>query len=219
MKVSEIYNKFGVSPNLQEHMFRVCGIVSVIQKHWNGEENMDWDLTKKMALIHDLGNIVKFDFDKYPEFLGDERINIDSWKKVQSEMVQKYGSDDNEATKKMLIEIGVEPEMVNIIFNKRFLNSIETEKSDNLSLKVLYYADLRALPLNIGSLEERLNDIRKRYDPIYTSRPDFEDLVNACHEIEKEVQKNINIDVNEMDNITINNEIAADSVNWKNVEV
>ena len=75
MKVVEVYKKFGIPPNLQEHMLRVFEVTSYIEKHWKGE-TVDWDLAKKIALLHDLGNVVKFDFDKHPEFLGSEPMFV-----------------------------------------------------------------------------------------------------------------------------------------------
>ena len=196
MKIIDIYEKFGVPPNLQDHMLRVCGIVEYIEKHWVGK-TVDWNSTKRIALLHDLGNIVKFDFDKHPEFLGEEQKNIEHWKIVQSEIVQKYGVDDDEVTKKMLIELGVDGESIEIIFSKRFGNSVEVKNSDNWVLKVMYYADLRTLPFGIGSLESRISDIKDRM-PKYTNRPDFESLVDACRDIEKQLQPKINISVSEI---------------------
>ena len=49
-----------------------------------------------MALLHDLGNIVKFDLEKYPDFLGKEKPRLEYWKKVQKEVREKYGSDDHD---------------------------------------------------------------------------------------------------------------------------
>jgi len=219
MKISEIYKKFGVSPNLQEHMERAFGVVSLIEKHWKGQEKVDWDLTKKMALLHDLGNIVKFDFEKHPEFLGSERANIEYWKKIQAEMVGKYGSDDNEATKIMLMEIGIDQNVVDMIFTKRFTHSVETEKSSSWLLKILYYADLRALPLGIGTLEERLDDIRERYNPIYTCRPDFENLLEACRKIEKEIHDNLDFSVNDINNESVNQELITSKLSIENTEI
>lgn len=197
--VEEIYKKFGIPPNLQEHMQRVFGIVSFIEQHWkNKEAVVDWDMLKRAALLHDLGNIVRFDFDKHPEFLGKEQKNVESWKKKQKEVIKDYGSDDHLATESMLREINTEPQIINIIQKKSFGNSIAIINSDNWPLKILYYADLRTLPWGIGTLEERITDIRERM-PKYTSRPDFEDLVNASREIEKQIQGNLKISVVEID--------------------
>ncbi|MFA6501864.1 MAG: HD domain-containing protein [Parachlamydiales bacterium] len=218
MKISEIYKKFGVSPNLQEHMERVFGVVSLIEKHWKGAEIVNWNLTKKMALVHDIGNVVKFDFINHPEFLEDEQKNIEYWKRVQAEMIARYGSDDNEATKMILTELGIEPKIVEDVYNKRFVNSVHTSQSGSMSLKILYYGDLRALPLGIGTLEERIGEIRKRYTN-YASRSDFEDLVNACNKIEKEIQGKVDFSVNEIDNKSINQALLTDKFLIENTEL
>jgi len=203
MKVIDIYKKFGIPPNLQEHMFRVWGIVSFVEKHWdNADTIVDWNSLKRAALLHDLGNVVKFDLDKHPEFLGKEQSNIGHWKNVQKSIIEKYGSDDHEATEKMLKEIYVSQEILEVIQNKSFGNSVATKNSNNWPLKILYYADLRTLPLGIGTLKERISDVRKRM-PKYTSRPDFEDLVSACKEIEKQIQDNLDIAVSEINDQAI----------------
>lgn len=203
MKVTEIYKKFGIPPNLQEHMFRVWGVVSFIEKHWNDSEiKVDWDLVKKAALLHDLGNVVRFDFNKHPEFLGKEQVNVDHWKDIQKKVIGSYGSDDHEATKKMLKEIGAAQEMVDIIQEKSFGNSVTIKDSDNWPLKILYYADIRTLPGGIGTLEERIADVRERM-PKYTSRTDFEDLVEACREVERQIQEYLNVPVSEINDDTI----------------
>ena len=108
MKLGEVYKKFGSPPNLQEHMLRVCGVTSYICEHWIGKEEFDWEKVRKISLLHDVGNIVKFDFDKYPQFLGDELKNIEYWRGTQKKIIEKYGNDDHDATKNMLLEIGVE---------------------------------------------------------------------------------------------------------------
>lgn len=130
MKINEVYKKFGTPPNLKEHMIRVCGIVSLLENNWKGEQ-VDWILTKKIALLHDLGNVVRFDLDSYSEFLGNEQKNVEKWKVIQDEVIKKYGTDDHEATQKMLNEIGLEQDAIETILNKSFGNVIFTMKSNN----------------------------------------------------------------------------------------
>lgn len=173
-------------------MLRVASLVQFLEKHWVGEIKVDWDFVTEVALLHDLGNIVKFDFDKHPEFLGQESNNIDYWRKQQSAVIEKYGSDDDKATKQMLSELGLDGQISELIYDKRFGNTFEIEKSTNWELKILYYADLRTLPNGIGSLQARLEDIRQRMSK-YTSRPDFEDLVRSCLNIGRQVERNLDI--------------------------
>jgi len=211
MKISEIYSKFGIPPNLQEHMFRVFGVVCFLEKSWRGE-NLDWVQIKKLALLHDLGNVVKFDLDKHPEFLGKvEQANVGFWKEQQKKVIDKYGKDDHEVTNKMLEELGIDKEMIKIILSKSFGESLATRDSNNWPLKILYYADLRTLPLGIGTLEARMQDVRNRM-PKYTSRPDFEDLVHACKDLELQLQSNLSKSVFEINDKVINKFISKAEV-------
>lgn len=204
MIIKEIYERFGVPPNLAQHMLTVTKVCLFLKDHWIGPE-LDWDKVTKTAMLHDLGNVVKFDFDKYPEFLGPEISRVDYWKEVQKQTINKYGSDDHEATKIMLEEIEIEPEAINTILNKSFGRSVETAGSDNWYPKILLYADLRVLPNGIATLEERFADVRERM-PKYVERPDFVDLLNAGRKIEKQIQENMSIPVFE-----INREMVGES--------
>ncbi len=142
----------------------------------------------KAALFHDVGNLVKYDFGIIPI------ENVDFWKQKQQEIKRKYGADDHEATKKMLAEIGVTAEISKIILDKSFGRAVEISWSETWEVKTLLYADNRVLPHGIGSLEDRLADVRVRYSK-YASRPDLEE---ACREIERQIGENMDVPVAEI---------------------
>lgn len=196
MKISEIYKKFGIPPNLQQHMVWVASVAEFIANNWK-DSQIDKSRLLKASLVHDLGNIVKFNFDKHPEFLGDEIKNINYWREKQTEIINKYGSDDHSVTQKMLNEIGLDSESIEVISTKSFANAVETSNTNNWYLKILLYSDMRVLPFGICTLEERLEDIMKRM-PQYYTRPDINDLLNACRRVEIDIQKNITCDVDEI---------------------
>ncbi len=197
IKIGDIFEKFKIPPNLQEHMLRVYEVVNFIEKHWK-QKGVNWNLVKKLALLHDLGNIVKFNLNKHPEFLGSEQNNVERWKNIQKEIIKKYGSDAEETTKKMLGEIGIDKKTVSIIYSKSFIYSVKIRNSSNWYLKILYYADLRTLPLGVGTLKERLVDLAERY-----SIPDFKNLASACFDIERQVQRNLDVDTSKITNDVI----------------
>jgi hypothetical protein len=190
MIVKNIYIKFSVPPNLQRHMLLVTKLALCIDNHWKGPK-IDNDLLTKACLLHDIGNIVKFNLDKYSHLLEEEIIRIDFWKQKQKEVIAKYGKEDQIATKLMLEEIGIDQEIVKIIQEKEYANAIETEKSDNWSLKIFLYADLRVAPSGIASLQERLKDLMDRLEK-YRYR---NDLFQAALRIEKQIQEKVNIDL------------------------
>jgi hypothetical protein len=200
MKISELYEKYHVSPNLKEHMFNVAAVALFIENHWIGTE-IDKTILVKCALVHDIGNIVKFDLDGYPELLGSDIKNIDIWKERQKEMILKYGKDDNKTTNRILEEIRFPQELIKLIYLKRFVNSIETANSNNYVLKILYYSDLRVLPLGIGSLEERMEEIRTREQ--YKHIKNLNELFDACRILEKQIQSKTDVPLSQINSDTI----------------
>lgn len=196
MTILQIYQKYNIPPNLQEHMIRVTKAVTFILNHWKGPE-INRDLLIKAALYHDLGNIVKFDLKSHPEFLGSEQTRVEYWKSIQQQMIKKYGDDDHEATEKMLEEIGVDEKTKTIIAKKSFGNSMETEKSSSWETKILFYADLRSGPFGVIPLQERLADVVSRLEK-YKNREDLDQLIEACKKIESQIQENLNFKVDEI---------------------
>jgi predicted HD phosphohydrolase len=172
-----------------------------IADHWK-DSNIDKDTLIKCALVHDLGNLVKFNFEINPEFWGSEKSNTDYWRTKQKEMVAKYGATDNEATSKILKEMRFPKDLIELIYSKRFANSVHTLESDNLILKILHYSDLRTLPLKIGTLEDRFDDIRGRM-PQYNKRADLADLFNACRGIEKQIQLHVDVSLSQINSDSI----------------
>lgn len=161
MPIKNIYTKFGISQNLALHMMIVASIAFYIGNHWIGPK-LDWEKVKKTSLLHDIGNLVKSDLDENQKFLGGEINRLSYWKDLQRKAFEKYGTADHEATRKMLNELIVDPDIVDVILNKSFDNSIHTANSQDWYPKVLHYSDLRVLPRGVASLEARLQDLYKR---------------------------------------------------------
>lgn len=196
MKIKEVYDKFSIPPNLANHMLDVASICAFIQEFWTGRD-IEWNVILKAALLHDIGNIVRIDFDKYLAFGGEEEIDVIYWKDIQQKLIQKYGNDDHEATRVMLTELNVDKVIIQTILDKSFVNSIKIAHEDNWYTKILQYADLRVIPTGIVPMEDRISDVKNRMTK-YTSRPDFDGLIEACREIEREIQKNISVTVDEI---------------------
>ena len=75
MKIKDIYSKYNIPPNLQLHMFRVAAFADILCDN-HKKVDFDKEIIIKSCLLHDLGNIIKFDFDNFPELLGAEEKNI-----------------------------------------------------------------------------------------------------------------------------------------------
>lgn len=86
MTTQGVYQKFGTPKNLQQHMLTVTGLICSVQEHWTGDV-INWDDLITAGLLHDLGNVIKFDLDKFPALLGDELPRIDFWRKEQKRLI------------------------------------------------------------------------------------------------------------------------------------
>lgn len=91
MAIQDIYSKFAIAPNLQRHMLTVTKLALFLCDHWQGPP-IGKELLTKACLLHDLGNIVKFDLEKYPHFLEEEQGRVEYWKQKQKEIIAKYGT-------------------------------------------------------------------------------------------------------------------------------
>lgn len=209
MDISAIYTKFQIPPNLQEHMFRVAALAKLIYDNWTGKDDLDKETILHACLLHDMGNIIKFDFDNFPELLGKEVKNLEHWKQVKEAMILKYGEDEDKASVKICKEIGANKDVLFLVENWGFKNFTRIAESNNWEWKIAVYSDHRISPQGIVSLKENLKNKQKRYK---LSRPNAshisdqaEELYNSATIIEKEIQENISIQIDSITNIQIEN--------------
>ena len=146
-------------PNLQEHMLRVTGVAFLICD--NLEKSIARESVITACLIHDIGNIVKFKLEVFPEFLKPKGLRY--WEKVQENFIRKHGKDDYQATYNILKEIGVDPRVFKIIKSMEFKRAPSNAKHKNFEMKICQYSDLRVTPFGITSLNKRLREVQNRF--------------------------------------------------------
>lgn len=183
MNIRDVYTNYSIPPNLQRHMLLVAQIAGSLISNWTQDFDNKDDLLLA-CLLHDLGNLIKSDLDKYPDFLGVPMTEIPTWKAKQRLMIDKYGSDEHKATKKMLEELHCKSEIISLILDKTFANAISIRDGDNWSLKLLLYCDMRVGPHGLLPLEQRVIELMTKSKK-YTRR---EDLLTAIIEIEQKLK-------------------------------
>lgn len=159
MKIQEIYDKYRIMPQLQSHQLRVASVALVITDNFN--KKLDRDSVITAALLHDIGNIVKFDLKRFPEHL--EPKGYEYWKDVQEDYYKKYGKDDYEATYKILREIGIGNYLFELINNIEVRKAPENVKRRSFEIKITQYADMRVAPYGVVSIEERFKEVKSRF--------------------------------------------------------
>ncbi len=174
------------------HMYRVAAVaaavfdarVSAMASNQAGTTDRD-DLISA-CLLHDMGNIIKFNF----KVLGEE-VSIqgaDHWQTVRSDMIARYGRDEHHATLAILDELGVSARVRGLVDCIGFLKNEDTLASGDMLRKIAAYADSRVVPNGIATLDDRLNDMYERYATRHPKdAPETERNAKALYEIEKEL--------------------------------
>jgi hypothetical protein len=108
-----------------------------------------------------MGNIIKFNLARFPEFLGSEGLGY--WEEVKKDFVAKYGPDEHMATHVIAKEIGVSARTGEYIDVVGFSNAAMTAQSGSLEKMICCYADQRVAPHGVVSLAERFEDGARRY--------------------------------------------------------
>lgn len=192
--IKQIYTKYNVPPNLQEHMYRVAAVSSLICDNWK-LDNISKDDIIAVALVHDLGNIVKMDFESEQglKMIGNEINNLDFWKEVKQKTINKYGSDDHIVTEQILNELLIDSNLITITKEHIFKNGENLIDSNSWNKKFAYYSDLRVGPYGVLTLEQRFTDLKERYKKKgqnYIYDPKLDILIECAFKIEKQLLDN-----------------------------
>lgn len=183
MTITEIYTKYQINPTLQQHMFRVAGVADLICEHFSAPLEREEILLT--CLLHDMGNIIKFKFEVFPEFFEPE--GVEYWQDMQKQFIEKYGDNAHKATIEIVEEIGVPQRIVDLINGMGFSLAKKVRDCNDFSQKICLYADMRVNPQGVVSLEERFADGQVRY---FRKEEDkrFAYAMNACIKtVEKQI--------------------------------
>lgn len=184
--ITQIYSQYKIMPTLQQHQLRVAAAAKQICDDIS--ESIDKEGVVDVCLVHDMGNIIKFDLTYFPDFVKPE--GLEYWQGVKDEYIQKYGPEEHVATEMICKEIGLSDEQTEYLHAIGFSRVKKALASDSLEKKICCYADQRVGPHGVLSVQERLVDGRKRYEgrkqKVLVSEQ-FEELAVALSELEKEI--------------------------------
>ena len=111
----ELYAQYRIMPKLQLHQLRVTAVAQTICKVF--AERVDERTVVTACLFHDMGNIIKFDLTKFPDFLEPE--GLEHWSQVKKEFEEKYGFDQHAATLMIARELGLSVPVLECIDSRR----------------------------------------------------------------------------------------------------
>lgn len=139
-------------------------------------------------LVHDLGNIVKFDFTDSSMWRGYTSEEVRRWLGVRERVAANYNStDDHMVTQRMVSEIGANGRVLFLVSGMLLENIRRVIDSDDFALKICAYSDQRVAPWGVVTLDERFLDLRRRY----AGRPGRLTLDNGSREMAGELERQV----------------------------
>ena len=157
--ILEIYKHYKIMPMLETHQLRVAAVAAMICD--NIDAVIDQSEIISACLLHDMGNIIKFDLEQFPDAV--EPLGLEYWQDVQRDYKSKW-PDEHTASIEIAKEIGVNRITLDLIANIGISKShIVAANSDNINQKIGTYSDMRVAPHGVIPLLERLADLDKRY--------------------------------------------------------
>ncbi len=204
--IDQIYTKYSIPRNLQNHMKKVAAVGEILCEKWEGTPAPNKPLIQAALLLHDISNIVKYDLES-PEglkILGPDRKRVEELKLIKAEFIEKYGPDERIANVAILKELNVDPEIIKLVQALEVENAIKIQDQADINVKIGLYADMRVGPNSILMLKERFAEARHRYkERIYQKYPNWDQLEFALHKIEGQLLEHAPISPEEINDFSV----------------
>lgn len=224
MKITEIYQQYKIMPQQAEHQFMVAAVAKLICQYFNsprppllkrGGEDSTGDRKNIIAacLLHDMGNIVKFNFDpdtlaNLPEKLY-KNVSIPYWEGVKREFLQRYGNGSHNVTRQIVAELNVSARVKELVDCVGFSQAADNLAGKDLSKKICAYSDMRVAPWGVSSLEERMADLRVRYKNHPEGATEREIFENSLREIERQIFTQCGIKPSQITQAAVDKEVIG----------
>ncbi|MBL8014586.1 MAG: HD domain-containing protein [Candidatus Doudnabacteria bacterium] len=186
MTITSIYEQYQIMPSLQLHMLRVAAVARVIALNTPGLGEVS-EITAA-CLLHDMGNILKFKLDLFPDFLQPQ--GLEYWEGVKRDFVGKYGTDEHVATHEIARELNQPTRVMDLLSAIGFSKALENAVHSDTAKKICAYSDHRVTPFGVTSLEERMQEGRSRFALNKNTQEDpqkFEQLARGMQRIEQQI--------------------------------
>lgn len=144
------------------------------------------------CLLHDMGNIVKFDFNQTKKFINQD-LDLGFWQKVKDKFIEKYGTGSHNVTMKIVNELKVKPRIGELVDCVGFEQGQANEQAADFGKKICAYSDMRVGPRGAIPLEERMADLRVRYKNHPEGAQAREVFEQALRRIEQQIFEHCNI--------------------------
>ena len=191
MNISDIYIQYSIPTNLQRHMLTVAALAELICDNLR-DVSVDKDLVIKTCLLHDMGNIIKFNLDD-PSLLDEgDKQRVDELREIRLQYLKKYGQTPDEATIAIIKEITSDLRIVEICEGGRWDEDHGNGQSFAWEKKIVCYSDMRVGPFGILPIRERFANLVERRPE---SKVKIEKILEHGLELEREIQDSSKVDL------------------------
>jgi len=201
--IRSIYSRFPVHRALQEHMYRCAAFAELIADNWKGPV-LDRPALIAYMLVHDLGNIVKCDFEAYAFYGDDVRSDPNSWKRRKRVTMTKYSDQARRVTLAFLHDLGVDNRVMDLVVKQD--QGEERSVVPDWECKVGTYSDMRIGPSGVVTLAERVADLlQRRAERKFTNKEDAQKVFDPVSReiLEREVASQCTIPMEKIDDRAI----------------
>ncbi len=197
----QIYQKYQLPVNLQNHMLWTAALGLLISSRWKGAK-LDTRLITTNLLLHDIANLIKFDFNSpLSQQSITEKRDLKYWQNVKKNLKQNYGSDVLSASIRIIQELN--PQKSDKIIDLLKKHTFETIPSllntqGSWEHKIVLYCDIRFKPEGISSLSDRIRDLQKRYqnrDDSWINKQTFKHRLDNSLKLEQQLDSHTEIDL------------------------
>lgn len=208
MNILQVYRKYQIIPILQAHQLRVASIGFKLADYY---PNINKNDVVTSCLLHDMGNILKIDFDSpLSQQTLTEKQRIEG-QLIKNSFQAKYGDDEHEATLAIIKELPVSQKVQDIVQAICFTKIVS---DDFLKFPVEHliceYSDMRVDPYGITTLEQRLKDLEVRYKKRFPNpehRENRKKFAQVMQKVEEKLFEQIDLDPEMLTNQTLNDTI------------
>ncbi len=187
MTVREIYRQYKIPAFLQLHQLRVTSVAKQIVQHFDSP--LDERSIILACLFHDMGNIIKIDFSRFPESFEPEGVAY--WKHVQEDFFRRFGLNEHQATIAIGHELHLPLQVMKYIDGVGFGKLEASRDTPSYEQKIVEYADTRVAPHGVTSMIKRLEEARERYAKRESEMPKdakrYDELHAAAIAIEQQI--------------------------------
>lgn len=176
VSVADVYEKFRVRANIQQHMYRVAAVTQMIADvlEEGGKMNSEEKHTLiAAAAVHDLLKIISLPPEKLKVFHDPaDPISLQQRLAIRTMLIERYGPNEEKATLQVIQQLDLWEDVYALVQQLGEINNPQGFanwedvfihlREGTLLIKLLTYADWRVSPQGIVSLQERHTELRAR---------------------------------------------------------